>query len=238
MNYSGYFKGRYATLSRMSIDAVIFDMDGLMMDTEPCYRAAWQRAARGFGYEISDEAWFDFIGLTRAGGEDLLLRLFGAGFPLAAFRDASVRCENDVFVEFPPSTKPGLEGLLAFLDLSRIRRAVATSTDRTRTTAQLTQNGLLNRFDALATGDEVATGKPSPDVFLLAAERLAVDPVNCLALEDSEAGVLAAHRAGMRVFIVPDLKAPSKAIEALAQGKFNSLTEVEAKLRGMLRLRR
>ena len=215
----------------MSISAVIFDMDGLMLDTEPCYRAAWQRAAREFGYEISDELWLDFIGLTRGGGEELLLRLFGADFPLAEFRDASMRCENEVFIECPPLKKPGLDGLLTFLELWPMPRAVATSTDRDRATRQLSEHRLIHRFDALATGDEVAKGKPSPDLFLLAAARLAVDPVNCVALEDSEAGVLAAHRAGMQVFIVPDLKPPSREIEALARGRFDSLTAVEAELR-------
>ncbi|HEX4134067.1 MAG TPA: HAD family phosphatase [Bryobacteraceae bacterium] len=206
-------------------------MDGLMLDTEPFYRTAWQRAARECGYEISDELWFDFIGRTRAGGEDLMMNLFGAGFPLETFHAASLLTENAVFAEAVPSKKPGLDQLLAFLDLCRVPRAVATSTDRQRATEHLSNRQLLDRFDVVATADEVANGKPAPDLFLLAAKRLGVDPPNCLVLEDSEAGVLAAHRAGMRIFIVPDLKSPSEAIESMAQGRFNSLAEVESELR-------
>ena len=94
--------------------------------------------------------------------------------------------------------------------------AVATSTERPIAQAQLGGHGLLPRFSVVTTGNEVVNGKPSPDLFLLTAERLAVEPVQCLVLEDSEAGVIAAHRAGMRVYCVPDIKAPSPEVEALA----------------------
>ncbi|HTA45833.1 MAG TPA: HAD family phosphatase [Bryobacteraceae bacterium] len=215
----------------MPIEAVIFDMDGLMLDTEPFYRAAWQRAARECGYEISDELWFDFVGRTRAGGEDLMVQLFGAGFPLEAFRAASLRTEKAVFAEAVPAKKPGLDRLLGFLDLRGLPCAVATSTDRNRATEHLSSHRLLDRFNVMATGDEVEHGKPAPDLFLLAAGRLAVAPANCLVLEDSEAGVLAAHHAGMRIFIVPDLRLPSAVIEQMSQGTFDSLFAVEDELR-------
>jgi beta-phosphoglucomutase-like phosphatase (HAD superfamily) len=92
--------------------------------------------------------------------------------------------------------------------------------------AQLSGLGLLDRFDTLATGDETANGKPAPDLFLLAAQRLGVHPSACVVLEDSEAGIIAANRAGMQVYVIPDLKQPSLAVERLAQGKFDSLLAV------------
>jgi HAD superfamily hydrolase (TIGR01509 family) len=98
--------------------------------------------------------------------------------------------------------KPGLDELLTVLEACGVPKAVATSTERAQAIAQLGGLGLLKRFDVLTTGDETAHGKPSPELFLLAAQRLGIDPVRCLVLEDSEAGVTAAHRAGMRVFMV------------------------------------
>ena len=89
----------------------------------------------------------------------------------------------------------------------------------------------MERFNVIATGDEVRNGKPAPDLFLLAAHRLGMKPSQCLVLEDSEAGVVAAHRAGMQVYVVPDLKPPSRAVEELTQGRFESLVAVERRLR-------
>jgi HAD superfamily hydrolase (TIGR01509 family) len=215
----------------MPICAVIFDMDGLMLDTEPSYRIAWQRAAIECGHSISKELYFDLIGHTRVDGEKILLGAFGSNFSLTAFRAACLKCEAAVFAERLPPKKPGLDEVLALLDLHGVRKAIATSTERQQASAQLAGVDLLDRFDVLVTGDEVVNGKPSPDLFLLAAHRLGMDPSECLVLEDSEPGVIAAHRAGMEVFVVPDLKPPSPAIEGLADGKFESLIAVEKHLR-------
>jgi HAD superfamily hydrolase (TIGR01509 family) len=218
----------------MPIDAVIFDMDGLMLDTEPIYKVAWQRAAIECGYPISEELYFVLIGRTRVDGEKILLDAFGPAFSVESFREACGRCEATAFAERLPAKKPGLDDLLAFLDSRGVPKAVATSTERWLAAHQLGGLGLLDRFSVLATGDEVANGKPAPDLFLLAAQRLSVVPSKCLVLEDSEAGIVAAHRAGMQVYAVPDLKQPSPAIEALAHGKFDSLSAVERQLRRQL----
>ena len=108
--------------------------------------------------------------------------------------------------------------------------AVATSTERSVAQRQLGGLGLWRRFSVVTTGDEVINGKPAPDLFLLAAERLGVEPSRCLVLEDSEAGVMAAHRAGMRVFCVPDIKEPPERVLALADGVYSSLRHVKAEL--------
>jgi HAD superfamily hydrolase (TIGR01509 family) len=213
----------YGTLIPVPVRAVIFDMDGLMLDTEPLYKIAWQRAAVECGYHISEELYFDLVGRSRADGEKILLAAFGPGFPSEAFHAACARCEAAVFAERLPSKKAGLDNLLSVLDQHRILKAVATSTERSIAAAQLAGLELLNRFAVLATGDEVANGKPAPDLFLLTARRLGVEPAECLVLEDSEAGVMAAYRAGMEVYIVPDLKPPSTAVEELTRGRFDSL---------------
>jgi HAD superfamily hydrolase (TIGR01509 family) len=215
----------------MRICAVIFDMDGLMLDTEPLYKVAWQRAAIECGYSISEELYFDLIGRSRVDGENILLRAFGPGFSVETFRTACGKCEADVFAEGLPAKKPGLDDLLALLDSRSIPKAVATSTERRQAADQLGGLNLLDRFNVIAAGDEVLNGKPSPDLFLLAAHRLGIEPSRCLVLEDSEAGVLAAHRAGMQVYVVPDLKPPSSVVEAMTHGRFDSLVYVEKQLR-------
>ncbi|HWF09075.1 MAG TPA: HAD family phosphatase [Bryobacteraceae bacterium] len=215
----------------MSFSAVIFDMDGLMLDTEPVYKIAWQRAAESRGFPISDALYFELIGRTRAAGEAILREAFGAGFEVEAFRAACERCETVAFAERLPARKPGLDVLLALLDLHRVPKAVATSTDRPVAEAMLREHGLLNRFRAMVTGSDISNGKPAPDIFLLAARRLGVAPATCLVLEDSEAGIVAASRAGMHVYAVPDLKPPPPEIERLARGTFDSLADVAEELR-------
>jgi HAD superfamily hydrolase (TIGR01509 family) len=225
-------KLRLTCMSRywMQPGAVIFDMDGLMLDTEPLYKIAWQRAAVQCGHRISEELYVNLIGRTRVDGEKILCAEFGPAFGLEAFREACYRCEEAEFEARHPAKKRGLDELLNLLDARRIPKAVATSTERRQALAQLGGLGLLDRFNAIATGDEVANGKPAPDLFLLAARRLGMDPSVCLVLEDSEAGVIAANRSGMQVFVIPDLKPPSPPVEKLAQGKFDSLLAVTEQL--------
>jgi beta-phosphoglucomutase-like phosphatase (HAD superfamily) len=208
------------------IRAVIFDMDGLMLDTEPSYRAAWQRASAQCGYTLSDADYVNFIGRSTVEAEKLLLRIFGEKFPLEEFRVSCEQAESDVFTGKPFLKKPGLEELLAFLEARNIRKAVATSTVRRRALPRLEAAGLAQRFEFVTTGDEVSKGKPSPDLFLLAAQRFGIDASGCLVLEDSEPGVMAAIRAGMRVYLVPDLNAPSETCLKLATATFDSLSAI------------
>lgn len=199
--------------------AVIFDMDGLMLDTEPIYRAAWQQAAARVGHEISDALYATFVGRRVPDCEALLLQKFGVAFPMVEFQNharevCSALMENGI------PYKPGLQQLLEFLEERRVPRAVATST--ARGTALRCLGDLAPRFHALATGEEVANGKPAPDIFLLAAQRLNIEPSRCLVLEDSVSGTQAGLAAGMRVIVVPDLVEPAPQASHICQ----SLQEV------------
>jgi HAD superfamily hydrolase (TIGR01509 family) len=209
----------------MRIKAVIFDMDGLMLDSEPLYRAACQQAAAEWGYAISDAVHSRLIGRNAADTEQLLLDEFGPGFPIDVYRDTYQRFKA-AFVSGPLPKKYGLDELLALLDSRRVPKAVATSSPREIAVPYLAATDLLDRFDVVATGDEVTNGKPAPDLFLLAAQRLRINPATCLVLEDAEAGVIAAHHAGMQVYMVPDLQPSSPTTERLANGIFDSLAVV------------
>ncbi len=215
----------------METQAIIFDMDGLMLDTEPLYRIVWKQAAADCGYNLTDEIYRGLVGRGRKVAEQILAQTFGPEFPMEQFHTLSREHELKMFTSGPIEKKPGLDELLSYVESRSLPKAVATSTERQIALPLLARMGLLQRFDVVATGDEVPNGKPQPDLFLLAAQRFAIEPSRCLVLEDSEAGVMAAARAGMPVYLVPDLVKPSPEVERLASGVFNSLSDVTTNLR-------
>lgn len=196
--------------------ATIFDMDGLMFDSERLIFRAWSRAMADFGYPASEEVYLRSVGLTMEKTNEMLRAAFGPDFPLDA---TNQRTEEYIWQEVKDRgvpLKPGLPALLAYLDSQRILRAVASSSSRSTVDGLLTAAGLLNKFAATVAGDEVERGKPAPDIFHRAADLLDVPPAQCLVLEDSEAGARAAVAAGMACIIVPDLKHPAPEVAALA----------------------
>lgn len=189
--------------------AVVLDMDGLMLDTESIYKLAWQSAATDIGFDLDDDYYLTLVGQTNPACEAALLNRFGDHFPMNDFRDRwSLLWRTHVETSGIP-TKPGLIELLSFLRERQIPTAVATSSDRDYARLSLRSAKLENWFDNVITGDQVVNGKPAPDIYIEAVRRLGVAAVNCVALEDSDAGVLAASAAGMITVMVPDLKAPS-----------------------------
>lgn len=203
-------------------EGVIFDMDGLMLDTEPLYWASMQQGALELGCDFGDEMRTAFVGRSVPTWRDTLTRMFGADYP--QFRSRRRQLWERHVREVGVTRKAGLEELLDQLDADGRLKAVATSSSRPD--AMLCLGELAGRFDAIVTGDEVERGKPAPDIFLLAARRLALAPEHCLVLEDSEAGALAALAAGMRVIIVPDMKQPSGELSAQVHRVCCSLHEV------------
>lgn len=211
-----------ATGPGSGIAACIFDMDGLLLDSESLYRAAHQAAADALGYAMDDALHGSLIGMPRDRTEAILAASFGPVFDLARYdalfgRHFSRLCAGGI------PLRPGVLDLLATLDARALPRAVATSTARALALAHLREAGILDRFDAVVTRDDVRRGKPDPETFLTAAARLRMAPGDCLALEDSHNGVRAASSAGMMTVMVPNLLAPTDAIRALCVGVRTSL---------------
>lgn len=201
-------------------------MDGLMLDTERMAQSAWQTAGAERNYAFPAHIYLQAVGRTKSDTELIFKAAFGANFPF----DALYARKQEIFYAMlesePIPTKPGLFELLNLIDERGWAKAVATSTARPLALKKLTTTGLISRFAAIVGGDEVPHGKPAPDIFLAAAARLGATPAGCLVLEDSEAGVRAAHAAGMQSIIVPDLKAPSDEVKALALTVVQSLADI------------
>lgn len=193
--------------------AVIFDMDGLLFDTEALYQEAIKLAATEHGHEMAPEFFLRTVGLPWAQCRALLLSHFGEGFPVDEFQAAWVR-NFWVIADIRLALKPGVIELLDTLDQLQLPRAIATSSSRRTVERHLNAHGLLGRFDEIVGHGDYETGKPAPDPFLKAAERLGVEPLLCLALEDSYNGIRSASSAGMMAVMVPDLLEPTEEIEA------------------------
>jgi len=217
--------------------AVIFDMDGLMLDTERLAPAAWSDAARAVGVEFDMTLLPSMVGRNFRDCNALIVERHGEAYPTAELMRAWHVAYDAIVARDGIGLKPGLVELLDWLEREDIDKAVATSTRRDRAQAKLAQTGLLHRFTALVGGDEIARGKPAPDIFLLAAERLSRPPQDCVVLEDSEPGVRAALAAGMTPIMVPDLHPPSPALLAIGPLVLASLELVPAHLAPLPRMR-
>ena len=203
--------------------AVIFDMDGLMLDSERALIACLADVARELGHDVSDTLWLSMVGHSDAVCRHLLDEALGEPQRVQVLERAYVR--YDAVVEAGVPHRPGIIALLDLLQVHGIPRAVATSTRRPLALRKLEASGLLPRFDAVCTSSDVAHPKPAPDVYLLAAHSLEVAPAQCLVLEDSPAGVRAALAAGMHPIQIPDLLEPDDTVRALGHTILPSLDD-------------
>lgn len=210
--------------------AAIFDMDGLLIDSERPIMAAWIEAARTLDIELSHSQYLQVVGLATVESELILASLLGGP---EAYQHAVAHVRRRLQLERVDGTplfpiKPGANEFLTALRERGTRCAVASSSTSGQIQACLGSLGLLHHFSAFAGGDEVARAKPDPALYRLAAERLDVDPAQCIAFEDSENGAKAALAAGMRVVVVPDLKHPPASITERAFHVLDSLHDAVA----------
>jgi len=207
------------------VEAVVFDMDGLIFDTEALYRDATMAAAADGGHDIPLPFYLSTIGTPLEATRKAFMAQCGREFDFDRFwATASTRFRELTRLQL--RLKAGVIELLDFLDELRLRRAIATSSEHEDVQHHLGFHDLLRRFDAVVARGDYLRGKPDPEPFLKAAGRLGVEPRSCLALEDSPHGVRAASGAGMMTIMVPDLLPPTAEIEGLCACIARDLHEV------------
>lgn len=207
------------------IKAIIFDMDGTLLDSERLSSASWVQAAQEFGCPIPAEVRRSFIGRTREGVIDILAGLVGDHEAARRFYERH-RAIQDEMAKTDLELKPGARDVIAAAHAAGLHVGLATSSRREVAQRNFDQFGMFDQFDAVTCGNEVEHGKPDPEMYLLAAQRSGFAPSCCVAVEDSFNGVKSAVAAGMHVFMIPDLLEPTPEIVELADGVLPSLEDL------------
>ena len=205
-------------------EAVIFDMDGLMLDTERPMISVWVEAGKNIGWEIKEETAVHTIGLNRNDIRKLCMNELGAGFPYNKFNNELHRLFDEEFKK-GIAHKPGLIQLLNHLASIKMPLAVGTSSRKKAALWKLEKAGIADRFSYVIGGDEVENGKPAPDIFLKAAEKLGVPPELCVGFEDSAAGLKALAEAGIASIFIKDLVEPPDWILSTVWRRLENLAE-------------
>ena len=205
--------------------AVIFDMDGTLLDTESVFKTIVFEVCTDLGFEMTEAVHLSMVGGSHERTNQLLVEAYGVTFPYALF-DERCRVIMRERSHGGVPVKTGARELVSELHARNIPMAVATSSRQPHAQIHLGAAGLLDMFETVVTRDDVVNPKPHPEPYLTAARRLGVDPLTCLALEDSYSGVRAAHAAGMQTVMVPDLVHPSEEIRALGIAVMESLDHV------------
>ncbi len=208
------------------IKAVIFDMDGLILDTEKLLVKYWCQAANEAGFPMQREHALHIRSLHRRFAIPYLQGEFGEDFDYLRIRSRRMELMSEALAENGLELKKGIRELLDFLREQGIPAAIATATDYERTKDYLGRVGIFDSFDHIVCATMVEYGKPRPDIYLYAAQKLGLDPSECMALEDSPNGVRSASEAGCVTVMVPDLTQPDEELLSLIYAKADSLLDV------------
>lgn len=206
---------------------LIFDMDGLMLDTETIAVKSWKEVLERFGYQFDHDFTYGLFGFNETQMEISFKKQYGQDFPFLSFQKDFTQTRLKIIgQEGKALIKYGLIELLEYASKNHIKTAVATSTYRKIVDWTLDLCGLTNYFDTVVCGDEIKHSKPDPEIFLKAAKKTNTPVDNAIVLEDSSNGIKAAHSAGMRCIWIKDIGLPPKEIQSLAWAKPQNLKEV------------
>lgn len=212
------------------IKGIVFDMDGLMFDTEHLVAKGWAFAGKQMGINITEAMAIKTLGLNAGDTNRVLIQELGEAFDLSATRKIRVDYVTSYIEDNGIPMKTGLFELLDYLKMNHYKITVATSTERDRAQYYFNKAGISKYFNQIVCGDMIERGKPEPDIYLRASEIIGVNPNECLALEDSPMGILSAYRAGMKPVMIPDLLQPDEETNSLLYAKLPTLLDVIALL--------
>lgn len=205
------------------IKGAIFDMDGLMLDTEKLLVRFWQQAAAENGYNMTFQNVLDIRSLSRKYAIPRLKAIFGEQFDFMKIRARRIELMNNYINENGFEVKPGLFQLLNYLRDNSFKIAVATATDFERASLYLSKINAIDFFDEIICGNMIKNGKPEPDIYLTASQKLGLEPNCCAALEDSPNGIESAYRAGCKVIMIPDLSQPDQSVLPMLSAVYDRL---------------
>lgn len=211
----------------MKYKAVVFDMDGVIFDSEKCVLESWKEVANEFGIKDIDKVFTKCIGTNEPTTKKIVFDHFGQDFPYEEYRQRSSAIFHEKYDEGRLPMKPGIKELLQYLTEEGYLVGLASSTKEIHVRQEITDAGLLPYFKNLTCGDMLKKSKPEPDIFLMACDNLSVKPEEAIAIEDSYNGIRAAHRAGMFPIMVPDLIPPDDEMRSLAGKICENLIEVK-----------
>ena len=208
------------------VRGVLFDVDGVILDTECLYSRFWMEACHFYGFPMTKAQSLQMRSLNKTAGQEKLRALFGPAADYTTIRQKRIEL-MDAFVEKEGvAAKPGIYALLDALEERGIPCAITSSSPQQRLESYLTPLNLYHRFKKVISGYDVPRGKPEPDIYLRGAAELGLPPETCLALEVSPAGILSAYRAGCLPVLIPDQDTPGQDTLSLLYAKADTLTDV------------
>lgn len=217
-------------MSQFPFDGVVFDVDGVLFDTEKLSWKNWAEVGQHMGWPQVADHYLEVVGQNRADIRQKLYELLGPDFPIEYFLLTCSRRAQCIMEQKGVPLKPGVREILTALQKRGVPLALATSTNADRTQRRLEMTGLGPFFQTVITGDLVEHSKPHPEIYQIACRNLGTEPARTLAVEDSRNGILSAHAAGMAVAMVPDLIPPTPELEALLWGRFDHLAQLQERL--------
>ena len=206
--------------------AVVFDMDGILFDTERLCEDSWVAIAKKWGLPRMEEIFPQCIGLNANDSKRIVLKAYGEDFDYQGFREQASAWYWDYVEKNGLPVMPGAERLLRWLKERGWVVGLASSTRRPSVLKNLELSGFSDYFSAVVTGDMVEHSKPLPDIYLIACRELGVDPKEAYAIEDSPNGIRSAHAAGMRALMVPDMLKPDEEMKRLSYRIMENLDQV------------